>query len=145
MFPQRIFPKTDSCGDRRPKRLQAAVEFMPQQELDAFGDVLGVRSRIRNVSDQTIRFSSGKLVRQDDHPTVLNKAGQEQRVAHGLKTQIGLNFSLWDRQARPGRSPLVANPLGIFETEEQGRRFKHTAGNYLVCAPGHYTIRYASP
>ena len=119
--------------------LQAAVEFVPQQESYAFGDVLGVRFHIRNVSDQTIRFSS-ELARQGDHPTVLNKAGHEQRVA-GVENII--RPQLFPFSVKPGQEAVLdAYPLGIYETEEQGRRFKHTAGNYLVCAPGHYTIRY---
>jgi hypothetical protein len=120
--------------------LQAAVEFLPQKESYAFGDVLGVRFHIRNVSDQTIRLSS-ELARQDDHPTALNKAGQEQRVADLSNTNWPQLFPF---PVKPGQEAVLdAYPLGIYETEEQGWRFKHTAGNYLVCAPGRYMIRYA--
>ena len=119
--------------------LQAAVEFVPQQESYAFGNVLGVRFHVRNVSDQTIRFSS-ELARQGDHPTVLNKAGHEQRVAGVENTNWPQLFPF---AVKPGQEAVLnVYPLGVYETEEQGRRFKHTAGNYLVCAPGHYTIRY---
>jgi hypothetical protein len=141
------FPSTGAPPRKQPdlvwgpatKGLQAAVEFMPQQESYAFGNVLGVRFHIRNVSDQTIRFSS-ELARQDDHPTVLNKAGHEQRVA-GVENII--RPQLFPFSVKPGQEAVLdAYPLGIYETEEQGRPFKHIAGNYLVCAPGHYTIRY---
>jgi hypothetical protein len=120
--------------------LQAAVEFVPQQESYVFGAKADVRFHVRNVSDQAIRFST-EQVRQGDRVTVINEAGQTQRVTNLWHSgrAVFIHFTLKPAQ----EAVLDAVSLGIVETDEQVRQSKLPVGNRLVCAPGRYTVRYA--
>jgi beta-lactamase regulating signal transducer with metallopeptidase domain len=120
--------------------LQAAVEFVPQQESYVVGAKADVRFHVRNVSDQAIRFST-EQVRQGDRVTVINEAGQTQRVTNLWHSgrAVFIHFTLKPAQ----EAVLDAVSLGIVETDEQVRQSKLPVGNRLVCAPGRYTVRYA--
>ncbi|MFC1600884.1 hypothetical protein ACFL34_00865, partial [Candidatus Sumerlaeota bacterium] len=118
--------------------LVAAIELEPDKPSYAFGEMIDVRFRIKNVGKQTIQFSATSW--RQDH-AILHSA-KDREVSHTDSWYSGepqfKHYSL-----RPEQEVTLENyDLAFARDRAQEETFKPPIGSSFVCSPGQYTLQY---
>ncbi len=120
--------------------LRAAVEFVPEKNVYSFGQTIGLRYHIQNVSAEPIQFISDTW-RQNDGTTIEDEEGKRQPVS----TAWYSDWTAVDRYyLKPGEKTVVESAaFGIAANNEQADDLGYPVGYTLVCEPGIYSVGFS--
>jgi hypothetical protein len=120
--------------------LQAAVEFIPQNDTYKQGEVIGLFFHVRNVSNRRIQFITSDW-RNEDKCIIKDPDGNEISCNHIL-------YNGWTNVNRlfldPRESVSVSSSsFGIAQNKSfESREFSYPVGTYVFLKPGRYLFSY---
>jgi len=131
----REFPKSETVWGATVNGLRSAVEFVPEKEFYALGEVIGIRFHVQNVSDSTIQFTTTGD-RRNGGICVKDANGQEQHV---ISVKRSGSFDVVRKTLSPGQEVLLeSESLSIGQALEPA---SSGVGHILRCQPGCYFVR----
>jgi hypothetical protein len=120
--------------------LQAAIEFIPENNTYKQGDVIGILFHLRNVSDHRIQFVTSDW-RNEDKCFLKDPNGNEISCNYiGYLGWLNTNRMFLD----PCESVLLkSSSFGIAKNKSlESSEFTHPVGAYVYLKPGRYLLYY---